>query len=132
MTIVSWSLISIHWLRLTTGNVALVLSKSPPRPSGGSKLQRLLGDEYAEKVAADLRPWYLRPNYSPSEILIEPDNSIKGGTVPALVERLTAHEQAGKSNFLVYSYVHSLTYASSRSHLHQSLLNDLQIIYNTG
>ncbi|EDR13329.1 uncharacterized protein LACBIDRAFT_230493, partial [Laccaria bicolor S238N-H82] len=30
----------------------------------------------------------------PSDILIEPDGSVRGGTVPALVERLTAHEQA--------------------------------------
>ncbi|KIK01927.1 hypothetical protein K443DRAFT_678064 [Laccaria amethystina LaAM-08-1] len=65
-----------------------------PRAAGANKLQRLLGDEYADKVAADLQPWYLRPNYTPSDILIEPDGSVRGGTVPALVERLTAHEQA--------------------------------------
>ncbi|KAF9464143.1 ras guanine nucleotide exchange factor domain-containing protein [Collybia nuda] len=75
----------------------LVPSKSPPRPS--YKLQRLLGDEYAEKMAADLRPWYLRPNYNPTEILIDPDNSIRGGTVPALIERLTAHEQTADRTF---------------------------------
>ncbi|TFK40718.1 ras guanine nucleotide exchange factor domain-containing protein [Crucibulum laeve] len=69
------------------------IAKSPPRPAGPNKLQRLLGEEYANKVAADLQPWYLQPSYSPSDILIDPDNSVRGGTVPALIERLTAHEQ---------------------------------------
>lgn len=75
---------------------AILSSKSPPRPNGSSKLEKILGDEYADKVAADLKPWYLRPTYSQQEILIEPDNSVRGGTVPALVERLTAHDQGGK------------------------------------
>jgi son of sevenless-like protein len=37
----------------------------------------------------------LLPTYSPTEILIDPDGTVRAGTVPALVERLTAHEQAG-------------------------------------
>ncbi|CAA7261462.1 unnamed protein product [Cyclocybe aegerita] len=68
-------------------------TKPASRPSGPGKLERLLGKEYADRVAADLQPWYLRPNYSPSDIIIESDG-VRGGTVPALVERLTAHEQA--------------------------------------
>ncbi|KAF8073629.1 ras guanine nucleotide exchange factor domain-containing protein [Lyophyllum atratum] len=67
---------------------------SPPRATGSRKLEKILGDEYANKVAADLKPWYLRPNYNPQEILMDPDNTVKGGTLPALVERLTAHDQA--------------------------------------
>ncbi|KAJ6519039.1 ras guanine nucleotide exchange factor domain-containing protein, partial [Mycena sanguinolenta] len=39
------------------------------------------------------RPWYLQPTYSPTEIVIGPDGSVRAGTLPALVERLTAHEQ---------------------------------------
>jgi son of sevenless len=58
-----------------------------------------LGDEYADKVAADYQPWYLRPNYLATDILIEPDGSVRGGTVPALVERLTAHEQVSDPTF---------------------------------
>lgn len=78
------------------------------RPSGANKLQRLLGDEYADKVAADLQPWYLRPNYSPSDIIIDADGSVRGGTVPALVERLTAHEQADTT----FSKAFLMTYKS--------------------
>lgn len=62
---------------------------------GSRKLEKLLGAEYASKVAADHKPWYLRPNYSPEDILIEADNTVKGGTLPSLVERLTAHDQVG-------------------------------------
>ncbi|KNZ81298.1 Cell division control protein 25 [Termitomyces sp. J132] len=68
-------------------------AKSAPRATASRKLEKLLGADYASKVAADLQPWYLRPNYSPEDILIEHDNTVKGGTLPALVERLTAHHQ---------------------------------------
>lgn len=50
-------------------------------------------------MAADYQPWYLRPNYLATDILIEPDGSVRGGTVPALVERLTAHEQVSDPTF---------------------------------
>jgi son of sevenless-like protein len=59
----------------------------------------ILGTEYADKVAAESQPWFLRANFNPSEILVdEADNSVKGGTVSALVEKLTAHDQVGKSS----------------------------------
>ncbi|KAJ7134422.1 ras guanine nucleotide exchange factor domain-containing protein [Mycena epipterygia] len=74
-------------------------TKSPPRPSGNSKLAKILGADYAATVPTPPepelppRPWYLQPTYSPTEILIDPDGTVRAGTVPALVERLTAHEQ---------------------------------------
>lgn len=36
-----------------------------------------------------------------AEILIDPDGSVRGGTVPRLVERLTAHEHGGEFRSLV-------------------------------
>ncbi|KAG6910697.1 hypothetical protein DXG01_008741 [Tephrocybe rancida] len=72
-------------------------AKSPPRGAGSKKLQQLLGDEYANKLAADAKPWYLRPTYNPEDILIDADNTVKGGTLRALVERLTAHDQVDPS-----------------------------------
>ncbi|KAF5318244.1 hypothetical protein D9611_014672 [Ephemerocybe angulata] len=68
-----------------------VMPKRTVRSKKEKDLGLWLGDEYADKVAADSRPWYLRPNYRPEDIIIETDG-IRGGTVPALVERLTAHE----------------------------------------
>ena len=71
--------------------------KKPIRPAGAGKLISFLGPEYADRVALESQPWFLRANFNPSEILIdEADNSVKGGTAPALVEKLTAHDQVGK------------------------------------
>ena len=65
-----------------------------------SKPVQLFGKEYAGKVeAARSESWYLLPNYSPTEIIIEPNGSVMGGTIAALVERLTAHEKAGGLSF---------------------------------
>ncbi|KAK7048205.1 hypothetical protein R3P38DRAFT_3307112 [Favolaschia claudopus] len=72
-------------------------TKAKPR-SGNSKLAQILGAEYKSAVPKapepelPPRPWYLQPNYTPTEISIDPDGSVRAGTVPALVERLTAHE----------------------------------------
>ncbi|KAJ1303388.1 hypothetical protein OPQ81_011580 [Rhizoctonia solani] len=42
----------------------------------------------------DTTPWYLKPTYNdPSQILTNTDGGVRGGTLPALVERLTMHDQ---------------------------------------
>ncbi|KAA1479453.1 ras GEF [Dentipellis sp. KUC8613] len=72
----------------------LAAAKSPSR---ADKLIRVLGDapgHIIDKMNAETKPWYLRPNYSLTEIIIDPDRKVRAGTVPALVERLTAHEQS--------------------------------------
>lgn len=90
---------------LTVDSLAIFLKdppkpKSPQRRNKADKIIDILGGEaprhYIDKVNADSKPWYLRPTYSQTEILIDPDGSVKGGTVPALVERLTAHEHGGE------------------------------------
>ncbi|KAJ7935459.1 ras guanine nucleotide exchange factor domain-containing protein [Mycena leptocephala] len=74
-------------------------SKIKPARTGNSKLAKILGADYAASVPKPPepelppRPWYLQPTYSPTEIAIDPDGTVRAGTVPALVERLTAHEQ---------------------------------------
>jgi son of sevenless-like protein len=58
----------------------------------------VLGDaptHIIDKLNAKTKPWYLRPNYEDSEIQMDPDGKVRAGTVPALVERLTAHEHSG-------------------------------------
>ncbi|KAJ6584774.1 ras guanine nucleotide exchange factor domain-containing protein [Mycena capillaripes] len=51
-------------------------------------------------------PWYLQSTYSPTELVFNPDGSVRAGTVPALIERLTAHEQGDptfiKSFFMTF------------------------------
>ncbi|KAI6041442.1 ras GEF [Pisolithus marmoratus] len=72
-----------------------VLIHTPPRPD---KIKAFFGDEapaqYLIPLTAETKPWYLRPNHDPAEVLIDPDGTVRGGTVAALIERLTAHEYA--------------------------------------
>ncbi|KIM66921.1 hypothetical protein SCLCIDRAFT_109722 [Scleroderma citrinum Foug A] len=79
------------WLPVDDEDLGLV--RTPPRTE---KIRAFFGDEapshYLLSLTADTKPWYLRPNYDPAEVLIDPDGTVRGGTVPALVERLTAHE----------------------------------------
>ena len=76
-------------------NLWIATSKSKLK---GSKLKKVLGevpDHYLQTVNQDSVPWYLRPIHGPKEILISPDGSVRGGTLPALVERLTMHDNRG-------------------------------------
>lgn len=70
-------------------------------PTGAAdKLLRVLGDaptHIIDKLNAKTKPWYLRPTYEDSEIQMDPDGKVRAGTVPALVDRLTAHEHSGAS-----------------------------------
>ncbi|KAH0832239.1 ras GEF [Lanmaoa asiatica] len=81
---------------------ALATIRTPARPD---KIRAFFGDDapshYLISLSAETKPWYLRPNYNPEEVLIDPDGTVRGGTVLALVERLTAHEYAGKLAFLM-------------------------------
>lgn len=69
------------------------------------KLAKMLGeDEFGENLftqfsrpTADEKPHYLKVDYADDDIVINPDGSVKAGTLPALVERLTLHESMGKS-----------------------------------
>jgi len=67
-----------------------VAQKSPPRRGASNKLYKLLGEDIpAEK------PWYLQAGYSQKELLFTPGGEVRGGTLEALVERLTYHYAAG-------------------------------------
>jgi hypothetical protein len=58
-------------------------------------------DEFGETLftqfkPVDVKPHYLKVDYADDDIIINPDGSVKAGTLPALVERLTLHESMGK------------------------------------
>ena len=69
------------------------------------KLAKMLGeDEFGEglftqfdRPAAEEKPHYLKVDYAEDDIIINADGSVKAGTLPALVERLTLHESMGRS-----------------------------------
>ncbi len=79
---------------------AAATTPSNAKSSSGAadKVLRILGGaptHIIDKLNAKTKPWYLRPNYEVSEIQIDTDGKVRAGTVPALVERLTAHEHSG-------------------------------------
>ncbi|ETW81850.1 hypothetical protein HETIRDRAFT_475375 [Heterobasidion irregulare TC 32-1] len=96
----------------TTVGSAPSMMKSPSR---ADKIVKIFGEHpkhIIETINAETKPWYLRPTYSQTEILIDPDGKVRAGTVPALVERLTAHEHSGKRHYTMFSKTFLLTYKS--------------------
>ncbi|CAE7227536.1 unnamed protein product [Rhizoctonia solani] len=81
-------------------------SRAPPQVN---KIRKLLGEDAAAELArsggvvtpapiVDTTPSYLKPTYNdPSQILTNTDGGVRGGTLPALVERLTMHDQLDSS-----------------------------------
>ena len=71
---------------------ALALSPTQKR---SDKIRKLTGDDDAQafhnaRVAQANLPWYLKPSYTADDIKMEYDGSVRAGTLPSLVERLTA------------------------------------------
>ncbi|KAG6336113.1 hypothetical protein ID866_2979 [Astraeus odoratus] len=66
--------------------------------SNVQKIKKILGDDVPEHIA-NTKPWYLQPDYTKEELVIDVDGSVRAGTAPALVERLTSHEP-GDPNFI--------------------------------
>ena len=97
----------ISRLSRTEGLLLAASAKSPPR---ASKLRKILGDDapqaYIDKVNADFKKWYLRSDHAPEDLQTDPEGTVKGGTIQALVERLTTHDAPGRfytSAFVVCS-----------------------------
>ena len=66
-----------------------------PTQKRSDKIRKLTGDDDAQafhnaRVAQANLPWYLKPSYTADDIKMEYDGSVRAGTLPALVERLTA------------------------------------------
>ncbi|KAF9178195.1 hypothetical protein BGZ51_008030, partial [Haplosporangium sp. Z 767] len=59
----------------------------------GEKLKKMLGDDApAPKPKSTEQPWYLGHDYSQADISFNMEGHVRGGTLPALVERLTLHD----------------------------------------
>ncbi|KAG0315205.1 hypothetical protein BGZ99_007613, partial [Dissophora globulifera] len=60
----------------------------------GSKLRKMLGDDVPtpKPSYATETPWFLGHDYSQSDISFNMEGHVRGGTLPALVERLTLHD----------------------------------------
>ncbi|KAJ9108726.1 hypothetical protein QFC21_000046 [Naganishia friedmannii] len=64
------------------------------------KLAKMLGEDevgmilspQGNRITLEEKPFYLNVDYADDDIIINADGSVKAGTLPALVERLTLHE----------------------------------------
>jgi hypothetical protein len=78
---------------------SLASSRSPT-----DKLRKFFGEDAAAAAAANYNPkqttganaWYLGYEYRPNEIMFSMEGSVRGGTLEALIERLTLHDYLGK------------------------------------
>jgi son of sevenless-like protein len=89
-------------------------ASSPPATPYSSKLRRFFGDDvdpssmpssHGGKGTVEV-PWYLTHDYALQEIVFTVDGSVKGGSLPALIERLTLHDEydAGFTTSFLFSY----------------------------
>jgi son of sevenless-like protein len=62
-----------------------------------TKLVKFFGQEVMNNVGAkEETGWFLGSNTDSRDILLSMDGNVKGGTLSALIERLTSHELLGK------------------------------------
>ncbi|KAF8933224.1 hypothetical protein BGZ58_006496 [Dissophora ornata] len=89
------------------------ISLSQKANARGAKLKKMLGEEAPtpQPTKALEVPWYLGHDYSPSDISFNMEGHVRGGTLAALVERLTLHD--GLDSNFVATFL--LTYRSFAS-----------------
>ncbi|KAF8923150.1 hypothetical protein BGZ58_003299 [Dissophora ornata] len=63
----------------------------------GDKLKKVLGDDAPTRPAAN--NWFLDYDYQRDDLILNAEGQVKGGTLPALIERLTLHDGLD-SNFI--------------------------------
>ncbi|KAF9166445.1 hypothetical protein DFQ26_007832 [Actinomortierella ambigua] len=92
-----------------------LMPMSPNRENNrGEKLKKMLGDDAPAVITQQKStetPWFLGYDYSIHDISFNMEGHVKGGTLPALVERLTLHDTLD-SNFIA---TFLLTYRSFAS-----------------
>lgn len=104
---------------------------SPPsKQNSSNKIKKFFGDDAplaavaAAKPTVNERPHFLQYDYGVNEIVFNMEGNVKGGTLSALVERLTMHD------YLDMNFINTflLTYRSFCSSV--DLLNLLEARYN--
>ncbi|KAI1303236.1 hypothetical protein EDD11_005431 [Mortierella claussenii] len=70
------------------------ISMAQKADARGAKLKKMLGEDVPTPKPAKVAevPWFMGHDYSPSEISFNMEGHVRGGTLPALVERLTVHD----------------------------------------
>ncbi|KAF9430797.1 hypothetical protein BGZ94_003847 [Podila epigama] len=79
-------------------NSSFANSASPGRfETRGDKVKKVLGDDAPSQGGNST--WYLDYNYHKDDLILNSEGQVKGGTLPALIERLTLHDGLD-SNFI--------------------------------
>lgn len=107
---------SRHSESLTRDQTAELASLASSR-SPTDKLRKFFGEDAAAAVAANFSPkqsvggnaWYLGYEYRPCDIMFTMEGSVRGGTLEALIERLTLHDYLGKRILDLSAAVPSMT-----------------------
>jgi len=73
------------------------------------------------------QPRYLQSDYSQADILIDQDGNVTGGTVSALVDRLIAHEPAGKPHEISMPQIELK--GELRLNIHRDIFDDLYVFH---
>ncbi|KAG1743304.1 ras guanine nucleotide exchange factor domain-containing protein [Suillus paluster] len=81
---------SVHTLVPSTDS-ASILDDDSATTRTATKIKKIFGDDAPEHIIST-KPWYLRPDYTKNDMVIDVDGSVRAGTVQALVERLTSHD----------------------------------------
>ncbi|KAG1765912.1 ras guanine nucleotide exchange factor domain-containing protein [Suillus occidentalis] len=76
---------------LSMSDSASLLDDDSATTRTATKIKKIFGDDAPEHIIST-KPWYLRPDYTKNDMTIDVDGSVRAGTVPALVERLTSHD----------------------------------------
>ncbi|KAF9116944.1 hypothetical protein BGX27_008092 [Mortierella sp. AM989] len=63
----------------------------------GDKLKKILGEDAPSRPSA--QAWFLDYDYQREDLILNAEGQVKGGTLPALIERLTLHDGLD-SNFI--------------------------------
>ncbi|KAI8811714.1 ras guanine nucleotide exchange factor domain-containing protein, partial [Cladochytrium replicatum] len=98
------------------------------RPSSEVKIMKFFGEEVKNlepgtpttplsaggSVMPEEKPWFLKYDYAPQDLVFTTEGKVKGGTLDALVERLTLHDSSDM-NFMVTFLLTYRSFTDSRT-----------------
>ncbi|KAF9954717.1 hypothetical protein BGZ65_003849 [Modicella reniformis] len=95
---------------------------------GDNKLKKILGDDAPSRPSA--QAWYLDYDYQRDDLILNGEGQVKGGTLTALIERLTLHD--GLDPNFVATFLLSYRSFTNTKELFQNLFLRFTIQHPTG
>ncbi|KAG9321591.1 hypothetical protein KVV02_001735 [Mortierella alpina] len=85
----------------------------------GDKLKKILGEDAPTRPAA--QTWFLDYDYQRDDLILNAEGQVKGGTLPALIERLTLHDGLD-SNFIATFLLSYRSFTTTKELFHHLFL----------